>query len=241
MTLRRRIAVLLLFLMSACFLRQGQRYDSFTVPVPLAPEGCLVLGILGGRARWDADNRWVRKTALALRERGVPVETVENSKKNLAMRLLRKAFDSNGDGSLDAREKHQSRLIIYGHSFGGAAAVELARRLQEQSIPVRLLVRIDSVGFRDKTIPANVSRVAALYQRNGWFVRGETALRLEDAARTSVLGNWRYDYSDKAIDVSDLSWFKRLFQTAHLKMGNDPEMWAKVDELITAELERSGC
>jgi hypothetical protein len=86
MTIRRRIAVLLLLLMSACFLRQGQRYDSFTVPVPLEPGRCLVLGIVGGRARWDADNRWVRKIALALRERGVPVETVENSKKNLAMR-----------------------------------------------------------------------------------------------------------------------------------------------------------
>lgn len=227
--------------LSACLLRQGQRYESFSIPRPLEAEPCLVLGFLGGRASWDADNRSVRKTALALRRKGVPVETVENSKKDLAMRLIREAFDRNRDGSLDAAEADRVKLILYGHSFGGAAVVELARRLEERSIPVRLTIQVDSVGFRDERIPANVAKAANLYQRNGWFIKGEPTVRAADPDRTRILGNWRYDYSDVDIDLSHLGWFKRAFQTAHLKMGNDAATWTVVRRFIERELRQAGC
>ena len=233
-------ALVLLFALSGCLLRQGQRYESFTVPRPWAPGNCLVLGFLGGRARWDAENRWVRKTALALRERGVQAETVENSKKNLAMRLVQEAFDSNGDGTLNGAEAQQVRLISYGLSFGGAAVVELARRLREHSIPVLLTIRIDSVGLRDGLLPANVKSAANLYQRNGWLVKGEPTIQAEDP-RTRILGNWRYDYRNKTVDLSSLVWYKRLLHTSHAKMGHDPEVWSKVEGLITAELDQAGC
>ena len=212
-------------------LRQGQPYASFSIPRPLPAGDCLVLGFLGGRARWDAENRWVRKTALALRKQGVRAETVENSKKNLAMRLIREAYP----------EADDAKLILYGHSFGGAAVVDLARRLQKQSVPILLTVQIDSVGFGDGRIPANVERAANLYQRDGWFIRGERRIVAEDPARTEILGNWKYGYDDKEIDLGDVGWLKRLFQTAHLRMGNDPEVWSRVEALVREELVQAGC
>lgn len=207
--------------------RQGQRCTSFTIPRPLPTGDCLVLGFLGGRARWDAENRWVRKTALALRVPGVRVETVENSKKNLAMRLIREAYDRNADGALDAAEARKVKLIVYGHSFGGAAVVDLAERLLEQNVPILLSVQTESVGFRDGRIPANVARAANLYQRDGWFVRGERRIVAKEPASTRLLGNWRYGYEEKDIDLGDVGWLKQLFQTAHLKMGNDSEVGRK--------------
>ena len=241
MQARRLTAFALVFALSGCFLRQGQRYESFTIPRPLESEACLVVGVLGGRARWDAENRWVRKTALALRERGVHAETVENSKKNLAMRLIREAFDSDGDGILSAEEARGARLILYGQSFGGAAVVKLARRLERESVPILLTVQIDSVGWGDALIPPNVRRAANLYQRNGWFIKGEPTIRAADPERTRILGNWRYNYRDKEVDISHVAWHKRLFQKAHTKMGHDPDVWVRVEGLLNAELERAGC
>jgi hypothetical protein len=44
--------------------------------------------------------------------------------------MIRRAFDRNRDGQLDAQERAGVRLILYGQSFGGAAAVKLARELE---------------------------------------------------------------------------------------------------------------
>jgi hypothetical protein len=231
----------LAILFSGCLLRQGQTYDSFTIPRPLPREDCLVLGFVGGRARWDAENRWVRKVALALRNDGYRVETAENSKKGLALRLIVEAFDRDGDGAVDLAEANHTRLFIFGHSFGGAATLELARRLDGLHLPVQLTIQIDSVGSNDGLVPPNVRQAANLYQRGGWFIRGEAPIRAADPARTEILGDWRYDYSDSDIDLSGLAWFKRLFQTAHLRMGNDPAMWAVVRQLLSVQLRNSGC
>ena len=228
-------------LFSGCLLRQGQTYDSFTIPRPLPREDCLVIGFVGGRARWDAENRWVRKVGLSLRNDGFRVETVENSKKDLALRLVVETFDRDGDSVVSLAEANQTRLFLFGHSFGGAATLELARRLNGLRIPVRLTIQIDSVGSNDGLVPPNVRRAANLYQRDGRFIRGEAPIRAADPARTEILGDWRYDYSDSDIDLSGLAWFKRLFQTVHLRMGNDPAMWAVVQQLLSLHLRNAGC
>jgi len=79
----------------------------------------LVLGFLGGWEPWDNENRWVRKLALKLRAMAIPgvcVETVENHRRVLALELIRLAFDRDGNGVLDAREKSDVRLILYGRA-----------------------------------------------------------------------------------------------------------------------------
>ncbi|HSE96773.1 MAG TPA: hypothetical protein VLD57_00795, partial [Blastocatellia bacterium] len=118
----------------------------------------------------------------------------------------------------------------------GAAVVKLARQLKRMDVPVSLTVQVDSIGRGDKTIPSNVARAVNLFQRNGLIIRGEKLILPEDPNRTAIIGNYRYDYRDKKIDVKDASWLKRAFRAAHTKMEYDPEVWAKVEELILSEI-----
>jgi hypothetical protein len=214
---------------------RAQRHEDFVTKTPLGEGHVLVIGFMGGRERWDNDKRGVRKLALRLRSMGLPglhVETVENTKRGRAVELIRKAFDRDGDGRLDPRERGSARLIIYGQSFGGAAVVKLARQLQKLDVPVLLTVQVDSVGRGDKVIPANVARAANLFQRDGWPIRGEKEIRADDPARTRIIGNFRFSYRGKKVDLSEVSWLKRFLRTAHTKMDHDPEVWALVEKTI---------
>jgi hypothetical protein len=235
------ICLLVLTLSLSCVLRKEQRYSDFTTHTPLKAGDCLVIGFLGGREPWNNEKRNVRRLALKLRSMqlsGVHVETVENTKRHLAVKLIKGALDRNSDGSLDAQEKASARLIIYGQSFGGAAVVKLARDLKSLDIPVALTVQIDSVGRNDAVIPSNVAAAANLYQSNGWVIKGESEIHSEDRHETRIIGNFKYDYSRKKIDLSQVSWLKKLFRAAHTKMDFDPEVWSRVEQLILAEIRR---
>ncbi len=226
---------------SGCVFFHGQRYYHFTSRTPLNDGHILVLGFMGGREPWDNDQRNVRKLALKLRALNLPhihIETVENKKRDLAVQLIHNAFDRNRDGRLDEQECATTRLIIYGQSFGGAAVVKLAHQLKQLGIPILLTVQVDSVGRGDNIIPANVSRAANLFQSNGIFIKGEKAIRAEDTSKTAILTNYQFDYRNKKIDLSEVSWTKKIFRVAHTKMEYDPEVWAKVEELILKEIGR---
>lgn len=226
---------------SGCIFPRGQLYRHFTTPTPLAQGQILVLGFMGGREPWNNDERNVRKVALKLlsmNDPGICVETVENKKRSLAIELISNAFDRNRDGKLDQRERATIRLILYGQSFGGAAVVKLARQLKKMDVPVLLTVQVDSIGRGDRMIPPNVARAANLFQRNGWFVRGEPEIRAEAPARTTIIGNIKFDYSHKQIDVSNVPLMKKAFRVAHTRMEYDPDVWAKVEELILDSIKK---
>lgn len=146
------------------------------------------------------------------------------------------------------------RLVVFGQSFGGAATVEFARRLARLrscgddaapgpdgrrqarvSVPVSMTVQIDSVGMGDAMVPANVRAAANLYQDDGWIVEGEHPVRAADPARTRILGNREFDYSEppgSEIDIDDLPWWKTIFRVAHARMDRDPRVWRAVDDLV---------
>ena len=196
---------------------------------------------MGGREPWNNDERNVRKLALRLRsmnDPGICIETLENKKRSLAIELISNAFDRNRDGKLNELERASIRLILYGQSFGGAAVVKLARQLKEMDVPVLLTVQVDSIGRGDRVIPPNVTRAANLFQRNGWFIRGEPEIRAEDPARTTIIGNYKYDYSHKKIDVSKVPLMKKAFRVAHTRMEYDPDVWTKVEELILDSIKK---
>jgi hypothetical protein len=222
-------------------LRAKQRYGDFITRTPLAEGDYLVIGFPGGRERWNNEHQIARRIALRLRARhlpGVHIETVENKQRHLAVELVRNALDRNGDKQLDAQERASARIILYGQSFGGAATAKVARELHVLDVPVLLTVQVDSVGRGDAAVPPNVRKAANLFQRNGPFIRGEREIRADDPARTQILGNWQYDYRGKRIDLTGKPWWKRLFSNAHTRMEFDPEVWAKLEELILAELPR---
>ncbi len=218
----------------------GQAFEDFTIPTPIQPSQTLVLGFMGGRDSWDDDRQGVRRLAIRLRDVGLPVqvETVENTKRNVAIRLIRAAFDLDSDGALSQPERENARIVVYGQSFGGAAVVKLARQLHQLEIPLLLTIQIDSVDRNDRLIPPNVLRAANLYQSNGWFIRGQAGVQAEDPGKTEIIGNFLFDYGEKRIDTSGVHWFKKLFRVAHTRMGLDPEVWGKVEELISEEVER---
>jgi len=218
----------------------GQRFQDFVTRTPLEPGEYLILGFMGGRDRWDDERRGVRRLALKLRAMhlpGVHVETVENTKRDTALKLIRSAFDRNRDHMLNEQERTSVRLILYGQSFGGAAVVKLARQLKKMDVPVLLTVQIDSVGWGDAVIPSNVVSAANLYQRDGLFIRGEPQIRAEDPAKTKIVGNFRFSYRDRNIDLSKMPWHKKVFRVAHAKMELDPEVWAKVEDIILSAIE----
>ncbi|MDE2964615.1 MAG: hypothetical protein OXU26_11925 [Acidobacteriota bacterium] len=220
---------------ASCAPLPPQQFQHFTAPRPLQAGHTLVLGFMGGRDSWRNTEVGVGRTAQWLRQQALPgvhVETVENLKRGLALRLVRACLDGNGDGRLQPEERLQARIILYGQSFGGAAVVKFARQLDRLGIPVLLTVQVDSVGRGDGLIPPNVRAAANLYQDNGRFIRGEAPIRAADPSRTRILGNFRFDYSNLDIDLSHLPWYKTIARRAHAKMDRDPEVWRKVEELL---------
>ena len=227
--------LLFLLLLVGGITARAQQYGDFTTTTPLKEGDVLVVGFMGGRESWDNQRRGVRKLALKLRSMNLPgvhIETIENKNRGLAMQLIRNAFDHDSDGSLDERERARARIILYGQSFGGAAVVKLARHLKRVGVPVLLTVQVDSIGRGDKVIPSNVALAANLFQRDGLIIKGEREIRPEHLKNTTIIGNFKFDYSRKKIDLSEVSWLKRLFQAAHTKMDHDPEVWAVVENCI---------
>ena len=235
------LSIVLTCTQAGCLIFHGQRYHDFTTTTPLEGEDFLILGFMGGGEPWDNHKRGARKLALKLRLMNLPgvhVETVENKKRDLAIELIRKAFDGNQDGALDKSERAAVRLVLYGQSFGGAAVVKLARQLQKMDVPVLLTVQVDSVGIGDAVIPSNVSLAANLFQRNGWIIRGEPAIHPEDPVKTQIITNLEFDYRSKDIDLSEVSWLKRIFRTAHTKMDFDPDVWSEVEKIVLSVIKR---
>lgn len=221
----------------------AQRYRDFTTPRPLPPGSCLVIGFTGGIEHYDTVTRPVRKLALDLRARNIPdayFETVEHRHRSLALRLVLDALDRNRDGRVDAAEARSVRIILYGHSMGAAAVVKLARELKSRGIPVVLTVQVDSIGHGEEVIPSNVLRAANFYQHSSLVLRGAAAIRAENPASTTILGNFRYDYSHREVDLSGATLPERVAGAAHSKMEFDPEVWSKVRELVLEEIESAG-
>ncbi|HXV59385.1 MAG TPA: hypothetical protein VEK15_01740 [Vicinamibacteria bacterium] len=222
--------------LSAC--AGGITLAEIETPRPVPRDSCVVIGFLGGRDRWDDAEKGVRRLALDLRyERGIYTETFENRRRDVAESFLVGALDADGDDNVGVEEARDRRVVVYGQSFGGAAVVKLAHRLEELEIPILLTVQVDSVGRNDGTIPANVAHALNLHQTDGLFVEGEKRIRAANSSRTLILGNWRFRYDEPPgsdVALSGVSFWKRLFRVAHAKMDRDPRVWNTVGELVRA-------
>lgn len=212
----------------------AQRLADFTAPQPLPAGGVLIVGFLGGFERWNDEERGIRKVALDLRSAGLSnvfVETVGNHRRRTALKLIRRALDSNRNGRLEPEEAQSAKVILYGQSWGGAAVVKTARDLNRRGVPVLLTVQVDSVGLRDGLIPPNVRSAANFFQADLLTIRGQTEIRAADPARTTILGNFQFTYYFHPMDP-DASWVRRKFGGSHAKMELDPMIWAQVKQLI---------
>ena len=93
----------------------SQRWEHFTVPTPIAAEDTLIIGFQGGRDDWNNEKVGVGRMAARLHELKLPgthIQTVENTKRELALRFVKAALDRNQDGKLDESERQSARIIL---------------------------------------------------------------------------------------------------------------------------------
>jgi pimeloyl-ACP methyl ester carboxylesterase len=198
----------------------------FQVPKAIQPGSVIVIGFLGGFEPWNDAHRGVRKVALDLRARQMPrvyAETIENRRRDLAVKLIKRAH------------ARGVRVILYGQSWGGAAVLHVARKLKKMGLDVELTVQVDSVGIRDTLIPANVHAAANLFQHDPLTVDGQREIHAEDPARTRIIENTRLSYFFRPFETlnkDDTSWMRRTFGGSHAKMEADEAVWRHVEDLI---------
>ena len=222
------------------FASGAQRFSQLATSTPLPAGSTLVIGFLGGYDRWNDEHRSVRQLVLKLRERpGVYSESISNHHQALALRLIREAFDTNQNGRLDPDEIAGARVVLFGQSWGGSAAIAVANDLQKLGIPVMLTVQIDSVGARDSLIPPNVQAAVNFYQHDPFTtIHGRNRIRAADPLKTTVLGNFESTYIFRSVDESNASKARQIFGGSHTKMELDPVVWSRVEQYISGAIAR---
>ena len=201
----------------------------------------IVIGFLGGYVRHDDSVHTTVQVAKSLREaypNAIHVETFENRRANDAHNLILNLLGAKSASALTEDQKRSAHIILYGHSWGACAVVSLARQLKTEGIPVVLTVQVDSVsksGRDDQTIPDNVRYAANFYQDKG-FIRGQQKIIAADASRTTILGNFFYDYSAHPIACPQYPWYTRFFMRSHIEIECDQKVWRRVESLIREQL-----
>jgi pimeloyl-ACP methyl ester carboxylesterase len=204
-------------------------------------DATIVIGFLGGHVDRANSHHVEVQLAQKLRDEfgsGIHAEIFENRRYPDAYNRILEMLDTDRDGRLSADEKRRAHIILYGHSWGAAAVLALARQLETEGIPVQLTVQVDSVahfGQDDSTIPPNVAKAANFYQPQG-TVRGQPAIKAADPSRTEILGNFRFDYSAHPVACEGYPWWNRYFMKSHTEIECDPRVWSQVESLIRAEL-----
>jgi hypothetical protein len=201
----------------------------------------IVIGILGGIVKRNDPVRSEVKLAEHLRETypdGVFAETFENRHSKLALQTILNHLRATESGTLSESERHRARIILYGHSLGGSAVVQLARELEKRGIPVLLTIQVDSVerlGQQDGLIPPNVARAANFYQPNG-LIHGRARIRAQDPSRTQIIGNYRLEYKAHPIACPEYPWYEKVVTPTHTEIACDPNVWLHVEALIRQQI-----
>ena len=209
-------------------------------PSPKPP--AIVIGFLGGFVAHDNPVHGEVQLAARLTKempQGVEVRTFESYHGKNAMAFVTRNLDTNHDGQLSAEEKQNARIVIYGHSWGGAESIYVARMLGKAGIPVLLTIQVDSYcrpGGDDMTIPANVSQAANFYQPNG-IIHGHHDIHAANSGSTKILGNFRFDYQKSALNCEKYPWWDRYIVKAHTQIECDPVIWDRVDALIRKTID----
>lgn len=205
-------------------------------PLPSA----IVIGFVGGFVRHaNAVHQEVQLAAHLLKEypSGMQVKIFENHLGRQAHQEILRLLDSDRNGTLSAEEKHQARIVLYGHSWGASEVVTMARALDKDGVPVLLTIQVDSVsklGANDGFIPANVAQAVNFYQADG-LLHGRRQILAADPSRTQILGNFQFDYKTKPLNCDGYPWYAQIFMKPHIEIESDPRVWNQVESLIRSK------
>ncbi len=204
-----------------------------TAPPP-APSPLIVIGFAGGFIKRTSTIHGEVALAQHLRQKygsAIHAEIFENHHGDEAHReILRLVAQSHS--------RKPARIILYGHSWGASEAVDVARLLQRDHLPVLLLIEVDGVRkhqHNDAIIPSNVARAINFYQTEG-LLHGRPALRAANPADTQIINNIQLSYKHDTVPTPGYPWFARTFTRQHIEIENDPRVWNQVEALIEANL-----
>jgi hypothetical protein len=238
------LAVVLGLLLSPFAMSRPARAGGDGTSVPTPSESippALVFGFMGGFVRRDDARHPAVKFVKQLREQYpgiIEARVFENRKYREAYKIIREKLDTDHDGILSAGERQPARILLFGTSWGGSAVVTLARRLNEDGIPVLLTVQVDSVakpGHNDSVIPPNVHQAVNYYQRHGW-VRGRRKIIAADPTRTKILGNYLLSYDEAPVTCDKFPWYDNIVTKTHVETECDPKVWSDIESLVRREL-----
>jgi hypothetical protein len=204
----------------------------------------IVVGFVGGFVRHDDDRHSEVQVVRRLSEEDLPglhAEVFENRHTDEARRVVFHWLDTDGDGHISAEEKQNARIILFGHSWGGWAAIRLARELDRQGIPVAMTIEVDGINRlsgNDCLIPPNVAAAVNFYQTRG-LLHGCRAIRAADPNRTRIVGNYRFAYTSQPSECRSISWANRHFFKTHEAMDCDPQVRSQVENQIDALVQSS--
>jgi hypothetical protein len=257
--MRASLFVFSVFLAAICFLGQASAATHTLTAGPFegsaadeaakaetAAAKIIVIGFVGGHVHGDDAAHSGVQLAARIREdfpSGAYINTFANRQGEDAHQAVLRALDVDHNGRLSAAEKHNARIVIYGHSWGASETVALADALNRDGIPVLLTIQVDSVtkrGENDAVIPPNVAEAVNYYQTDG-LLHGRSAIRAADPTRTHVIGNFRFSYGSKPIACeAAYPWWDRLAMQQHIEIECDPKVWHEMESLIRATLAAPG-
>jgi len=201
----------------------------------------IVVAFEGGFVRGDDDHRFEIQMIRRLSEGNIPglrTASFSNWQRGKAQAQILRWLDTEGNGHVSAAEKQNADVILLGHSWGGSAAVKVARRLKKWGVPVLLTVQIDSINKlwgHDCVTPANVANAVNFFQTRG-LAHGCRRLWPADPGHTHVLGNYRFDYTKQPRGCRSFSWVNRHFLRIHNAMDCDPRVWSRVESDVLSEI-----
>jgi pimeloyl-ACP methyl ester carboxylesterase len=205
------------------------------------PASNIVIGFVGGFVAHDNLHHGPVQLAQQILNsvsKDTFVQVFENRRRKRAYDTVVRLLDANHDGVLSAEEKARARIILFGHSWGAAAAVLLARDLRRAGIPVLLTVQVDSVAKvwqNDSVIPDNVATAVNFYQPHG-IIHGRRQITAADPEKTEILGNYRTDYKKAPVQCPQASWFDHAFTPGHMQSECDPHVWSQIETMVRQRL-----
>ena len=197
----------------------------------------IVVGFVGGFVHHDdlrhSEVQLARKLQASHPER-LRVAMFQNWHRKAAHQTILQWLDTGQDGHLADDEKRGARIILFGHSWGGAAVISLARDLQQEKIPVLLTIQVDSIakpGHDDRVVPANVAYAVNFYQTRG-LLHGRPRITAAAPAQTRILGDFFQDYNKPPAECSQYPWLTRHLFPGHTAIECDPQVWSQIEDLI---------
>jgi hypothetical protein len=237
-SLRSTIAAILLLLPTTILAQEAKPLKA------IAHTPLIVIGFAGGFIKRTSVIHGEIELANHLRDKygaAIHSEIFENHQSDQAYQeILHLLATQHGPTptAITTADKQHARIILYGHSWGASEAVDMARRLQHDGIPVLLLIEVDGVRKHqhdDSIIPANVAQAINFYQTEG-LLHGRPIITAADPNATQIIDNIHLTYKDNEVPTPGYPWFARTFTKRHIEIENDPRVWNQVEAMIQADL-----